>query len=165
MSTNTAVAPCCHLPIKRHTALTQVTPLVAHSTGVTHLGRTLARSSHTEICFSLHKSPLKKTSNDRQIRKETFAPHSAEASRGGLFLTPHSRVRACPSMATRTPQDGVMMARMLPGAFFAAERWKGSVQPPTGGGAALGTQLVISVPEAPADWDANSSRPTQLQVC
>lgn len=60
MSTNTAVAPCCHLPIKRHTALTQVTPSVAHSTGVTHLGGTLARSSHTEICFSLYKSPLKK---------------------------------------------------------------------------------------------------------
>lgn len=34
-------------------------------------------------------------------------------------------------------------------ASSAAERWKGSVQTPTGGGAALGTQLVISIPEAP----------------
>lgn len=50
-------------------------------------------------------------------------------------------------------------------ASSAAERWKGSIRTPTGGGAALGTQLVISIPEAAADWDANSSRPTQLPVC
>lgn len=70
-----------------------------------------------------------------------------------------------PRVVTRTLKDGVTKARMLPGAFFAAERWKGSILTPTGGGAALGTQLVISVPEAPADWDANSSRPTRLPVC
>lgn len=165
MNTNTAVAPCCHLPIKRHTALTQVTPSVAHSTGVTHLGGTLARSSHTEICFSLYKSPLKKNQTIIRSEKKHLLPAVQRLAEAGLFLTPHSRVQACPSMVTRTPQDGVMMARMLPGAFFAAERWKGSVRTPTGGGAALGTQLVISVPEAPADWDANSSRPTQLPVC
>lgn len=35
MSTNTVVATCCHLTIKCHTALTQVTPWVAHNAAVT----------------------------------------------------------------------------------------------------------------------------------
>lgn len=50
-----------------------------------------------------------------------------------------------PSMVDRTPQDGVTMARMLPGASFAAG--DGRDPTPTGGGAALGAQLAVSVSE------------------
>lgn len=127
--------------------------------GVTCLGGTLAHGSHTEIYFSLDKPPLKK-SNNHQVREESLSTPSKE----GTKLGSRSWL-LCPRVVTRTLKDGVTKARMLPEAFFAAERWKGSIPTPTGGGAALGTQLIISVPEAPADWDANSSRPTQLPVC
>lgn len=60
-----------------------------------------------------------------------------EAEGGGL-----------PSVVARTPQDGVTVARVLPGASFAAEGWQGPPTP-TGGGAALAAPLVLSVSEAP----------------
>lgn len=129
--------PGRHLKIPRHRAFTQVTQWLI-VTGVT-----LAQGSQTNTLL-LHKSPFKQT-NNHQVR-QSFTPLCEEGTKlgsGGCSLRP----LAVAAVSLLRMADGRSVARRLPGASFAAGRWK--VSTPMDGGEAPGTSLSSASPRPP----------------
>lgn len=110
---------------------------------VSHLGQHTGSGSPRNTLLTAQISLKKENQTIIRSEKESFLVAEAGSFR------PHSGLGACPSMVTRTLQDGVTAASTLPGVSFAAERWKGFVPTPTGGGEAPSTGLSSVSPRPP----------------